>query len=75
MDTDIDVLRHVKANTLRTCRFHGKNRPTSLTDLNGFDIVLTTYATLSAEHKNRGVLHQADWYRVVLDEGKTYFHS
>ncbi|KAG7284182.1 hypothetical protein NEMBOFW57_010545 [Staphylotrichum longicolle] len=61
---------------LLTCltEFHGKNRPTSVSDLKGFDIVLTTYATLSAEHKKQGVLHQVDWYRVVLDEGKAESH-
>ncbi len=69
-----DLLRHVKPNTLRTCRFHGKNRPKYPSDLMGFDLVLTTYSTLSAELKSGGVLHQIDWYRVVLDEGKDDFH-
>ena len=68
-----DILSHVKPNTLRTCRFHRKSRP--LSDLKDFDVVLTTYSTLSAESKNRGILHQIDWYRVVLDEGKLDFPS
>ena len=62
--------RHVKSNTLRVCRFHGKPRPASPADLADYDVILTTYATLSAEYKNRKVLHRVDWYRIVLDEGK-----
>jgi len=38
--------------------------------LAGFDIVLTTYSTLVADFSNGpGVLHQMQWFRVVLDEG------
>ena len=69
-----DTLRHVKPNTLKTCRFHRKNRPKSASDLKDFDVVLTTYSTLYAESKSGGVLHQVDWYRIVLDEGKPEFH-
>ena len=35
--------------------------------------MLTTYSTLYAESKSGGVLHQVDWYRIVLDEGKHEF--
>ncbi|KAK4214474.1 SNF2 family N-terminal domain-containing protein [Rhypophila decipiens] len=65
---ETEIAKHVKYNTLRTCRFHGRNRPTSADHLRNFDIVLTTYSTLSADAKNRGVLHEVDWYRIVLDE-------
>jgi SNF2 family DNA or RNA helicase len=66
-----DALRHVLPNTLRTCRFHRKNRPTSPSDLEDFDVVLTTYSTLSSALKSQeSILHQVDWYRVVLDEGR-----
>lgn len=37
------------------------------------DIVVTTYATLAADHDSRGVLYRMEWYRVVLDEGE--FHG
>lgn len=34
------------------------------------DIVITTYNTLAIEYKNRpSVLHDIEWFRVVLDEG------
>jgi hypothetical protein len=67
---NINVPRHVKSNILRVCRFHGKPRPASPVELAEYDVVLTTYATLSAEYKSRGVLHRVNWYRIVLDEGK-----
>ncbi|KAM7217733.1 P-loop containing nucleoside triphosphate hydrolase protein, partial [Rhypophila decipiens] len=65
---ETEIAKHVKDNTLRTCRFHGRNRPTSADHLRNFDIVLTTYSTLAADAKNRGVMHEVDWYRIVLDE-------
>ena len=33
------------------------------------DIVLTTYATLVADFKRHRVLHDLEWFRVILDEG------
>ena len=34
------------------------------------DIVITTYDTLAVEYKaKRSILHEYEWYRVVLDEG------
>jgi SNF2 family DNA or RNA helicase len=45
-------------------------RPASPGALTDCDVVLTTYATLSAEYKTGGVLHEVEWYRIVLDEGK-----
>ncbi|KAK3301857.1 SNF2 family N-terminal domain-containing protein [Chaetomium strumarium] len=65
-ETEID--KHVEPNTLKTVRFHGKARPTSPSQLIDHDIVFTTYGTLSASYKKCGVLHQVNWYRVVLDE-------
>ena len=67
---EADTIRHVKPNTLRTCRFHRKNRPTSPSDLKNFDVILTTYSTLYAKSKNRGILHQVNWYRVVPNKSK-----
>lgn len=61
---------HVKPGTLKICRFHGSGRPRSPDRLVDHDIVLTTYATLSADSSALQVLQKAQWYRVVLDEGK-----
>lgn len=55
---------------LKTFVFHGPNRPFDSELLATSDVVLRTYATLVADEKNLGVLHQIEWYRVVLDEGK-----
>lgn len=47
-----------------------------MSDIEHCDIVITTYNTLAREHgiKNNGgtqsPLHEIEWYRVVLDEGK-----
>ena len=73
--TDIEVARHAKPNTLKTCRFHGKGRPTIPARLTNYDMILTTYATLSAEYKSRGVLHNIMWFRIVLDEGKSHIQT
>lgn len=49
---------------------YGMNR--SGVDLSLYDIVLTTYGTMSKEwsntNKNSKMLYQYEWYRVVLDE-------
>ncbi|KAH6632699.1 SNF2 family N-terminal domain-containing protein [Chaetomium tenue] len=63
-----EIEKHVKPNTLKTCKFHGKGRPPSPAHLTDYDLVLTTYATLSADFKSRGVLHNIEWFRIVLDE-------
>ncbi|KAK3300617.1 SNF2 family N-terminal domain-containing protein [Chaetomium fimeti] len=63
-----EIEKHVKPTTLKICRFHGKGRPTLPASLTDYDLILTTYATLSAEYKSRGVLHDIMWFRVVLDE-------
>ena len=39
--------------------------------LEDVDIVLTTYHTLVADFREKPIpLHEVDWFRVVLDEGK-----
>lgn len=63
-------LRHFEPGALKAFVLHGPNRPHDPKLLTSFDVVLTTYATLAAENSS-GVLHQLEWYRVVLDEGTT----
>lgn len=56
--------------TLKTVRWHGSSRKSMRGDLMEADIVITTYNTLAVEYKNRpSILHDIEWYRVVLDEG------
>lgn len=34
-------------------------------------MILTTYGTVMADRRRgSGILHQVDWYRLVLDEGE-----
>jgi len=67
----MDIHSHVKPDILRICIFHGSSRPKSPEGVIDHDLVLTTYATLSADSKDLKILQEIEWYRVVLDEGKT----
>lgn len=50
--------------------YHGQGRQSGVEHLLDYDIVLTTYATISAEHsKASPPLQQLEWFRIVLDEG------
>ncbi|EEH47507.1 uncharacterized protein PADG_03591 [Paracoccidioides brasiliensis Pb18] len=60
---------------LRTCIYHGTHRTKYANSLSQFDVVITTYGTLSSEHatseeKPTGCF-AIYWYRVVLDEAHT----
>ncbi|KAF2190710.1 hypothetical protein K469DRAFT_697943 [Zopfia rhizophila CBS 207.26] len=63
-----EVSIRVQPGTLRICIFHGPSRPKSPEVVIDHDLVLTTYATLSADSKVLKVLQEIEWYRVVLDE-------
>ncbi|CZR60103.1 related to promoter binding protein RUSH-1alpha [Phialocephala subalpina] len=63
-----EVSIHVEPGTLKVCIFHGSGRPKSPEGVIDHDLVLTTYATLSADSNVLRVLQEIEWYRVVLDE-------
>jgi SNF2 family DNA or RNA helicase len=67
----LQTFSHVEPGTLKVCIFHGSSRPKSPEGVIDHDLVLTTYATLSADSNVLGVLQEIEWYRVVLDEGKS----
>ncbi|KAF2661288.1 hypothetical protein K491DRAFT_673960 [Lophiostoma macrostomum CBS 122681] len=51
-------------------KYHGSGKRVSISQLLQYDVIFTTYATLSAEFcRGRSVLNNIEWYRVVLDEG------
>lgn len=56
-------------------RYHGRSRKDLISNIDRYDIVITTYNTLAKEHdakilgKGQSPLHDFAWYRVVLDEG------
>ncbi|VEU19696.1 DEKNAAC100250 [Brettanomyces naardenensis] len=67
---------------LKVCLFHGANRAKKLEDLEGYDVVLTSYAVVESSFRKekygfnrhgrkvreKSLLHQKHFYRVVLDE-------
>lgn len=63
-----EIQAHFVSGALRFIRFHGTGRPRDPEVLRSVDLVLTTYATLAADHAGQDILRQVEWYRVVLDE-------
>lgn len=61
---------------LRVCVYHGAGRSKFADDLKNYDVVITTYGTLSSEHggsskSTKGGLFSVYWYRIILDEAHT----
>ncbi|ROW09848.1 hypothetical protein VMCG_02613 [Cytospora schulzeri] len=50
---------------------HGARKATAAKELMKYNIVITSYNTLSADHSSKGPLTSASWRRVILDEGHT----
>lgn len=50
-------------------RYHGQSKKIGISRLQSCDIVLTTYATLTAESNRNKNLLRIKWWRIVLDEG------
>ncbi|KAK8059215.1 SNF2 family N-terminal domain-containing protein [Apiospora saccharicola] len=63
-----EIERHA-GMALSTLKYHGTEREKDPEGLMGYDVILTTYSTLSSDYRKReSVLHRIGWYRVVLDE-------
>ncbi|KAK3940649.1 SNF2 family N-terminal domain-containing protein [Diplogelasinospora grovesii] len=69
------IKQHVKPGTLSYHIYHGPNRIKDVAQLSQFDIVMTTYGSVSSELNSRvknkkGVypLEEIGWFRIVLDE-------
>jgi SWI/SNF-related matrix-associated actin-dependent regulator of chromatin subfamily A3 len=60
----------MKTGVLRYYKYHGQERQVNDSITSEFDIVLTTYGTVTADYvRQRNTLTQIQWYRVILDEG------
>ncbi|KAL5313043.1 hypothetical protein ACEPPN_019470 [Leptodophora sp. 'Broadleaf-Isolate-01'] len=65
--------QHVVKSGLTWGRHHGKSRLTKISELDSYNLVLTTYHTVSAEWRNgnqaeKSILFSTQWKRVILDE-------
>lgn len=66
-----------ESHKLRVCVYHGPGRTKFDSSLKDYDVVITTYGTLSSEHAavnevpSRRGLFSVYWYRVILDEAHT----
>jgi transcription termination factor 2 len=66
---EAEIKSKVKRGALDVLLFHGPKRTGRPKDLVKYDVVITTYAIVSGDHKNDGALFGVKWNRVVLDEG------
>lgn len=55
---------------LRVHIYHGAERLTEK-ELKNYDVVITSYGTLTSDRNSKGPLFTAKWARVILDEGHT----
>ncbi|EHN03643.1 Rad16p [Saccharomyces cerevisiae x Saccharomyces kudriavzevii VIN7] len=76
-----EIEQHTKGQ-LKIYMYHGASKTTNVGDLQGYDVVLTTYAVLESVFrkqnygfrrknglfKQSSALHNVDFYRVILDE-------
>lgn len=68
------MLRRHVGDGITYFKYHGLARRRNADALPTKNIVLTTYHTLASEYKDkRSLLHNINWFRVVLDEGTQIF--
>lgn len=62
---------------LRVCVYHGNTRAKATDSLDDYDVVITTYGTLTSDHgavdkkKAGSGIFSVHWYRIILDEAHT----
>jgi SNF2 family DNA or RNA helicase len=67
---DLTQHRHVCTSSLRVMKYHGSARGKNGHSFSNYDLVLSTYGTVSREFPSgNSPLYEAQWFRVVLDEG------
>lgn len=67
-----------RSRKLRVCLYHGATRAKVSTTLNEYDVVITTYGTLTSEFNSsasdkaqKAGIFAIHWYRIILDEAHT----
>jgi SNF2 family DNA or RNA helicase len=67
-----------KTHKLSVCVYHGATRAKTSKNLNDYDIVITTYGTLTSDFNSSATdkakkagLFSIHWYRIILDEAHT----
>lgn len=74
----IDIYSHTRDGSLNLLIYHGDSRNlTPEAIATGFDVVCTTYKTLTQEYHGGpdGILHRIAWKRIILDEGMSQKHD
>lgn len=73
-----EILSKVEdTHKLRVCVYHGNTRAKATDNLQDYDVVITTYGTLTSDHgggdkkKGGSGLFSVYWYRIILDEAHT----
>ncbi|XP_057736990.1 putative SWI/SNF-related matrix-associated actin-dependent regulator of chromatin subfamily A member 3-like 1 [Arachis stenosperma] len=67
---------HTVPGSLRTCMYYGDKRAKNAEDLMDYDLVLTTYSTLSVEEDDPdSPVKKVVWRRIILDEAHTIKNS
>ncbi|KAH0544733.1 hypothetical protein FGG08_001100 [Glutinoglossum americanum] len=62
-------IRHVRPGCLNVLIYHGSRGKIDLDKIGMSDVVLTTYSTVVSEWtKQESLLHQKQWFRIILDE-------
>jgi len=67
-----EIERHSNSNTISVYQYYGDQRKRER--IENYDVVLTTYGTMSSEHsdfmkKKYAPLFECEWWRIILDEG------
>lgn len=63
------IVTHTHASkALRVAIYHGTGKMATK-ELTSYDVVITSYGTLSSDNDSQGPLFSLSWHRVILDEG------
>lgn len=65
-----EFTKHLGIGVLKILKYHGSKRKKYLNDFSNFDVVISTYQTISSDLKLQdSPIRKHQWLRLVLDEG------